>query len=210
MELHAEHRALAHWNLEATAVLLQNQFPEHHIVVVRPSRMQMLTYSCFDNFVPSNNIGVPEHTPNHGALQHMEALLSRLSGLIQKEGLLSRHGYGGVKGESAEDETQTSPSQPKVNGTSASDLYPALDKGRLSFIGFSKGCVVLNQFLYEFHYLKVSLILHCLLLMQRKETNLECICFLFCSFFIPNILSIHSSFSMFLTIMWLNFGFCDS
>lgn len=29
-----------------------------------------------------------------------------------------------------------------------------LDQYDLIVIGFSKGCVVLNQFLYEFHYLK--------------------------------------------------------
>ncbi|XP_037945208.1 UPF0565 protein C2orf69 homolog isoform X2 [Teleopsis dalmanni] len=29
-----------------------------------------------------------------------------------------------------------------------------LDKSKLVLIGFSKGCVVLNQFIYEFHYLK--------------------------------------------------------
>ena len=32
-----------------------------------------------------------------------------------------------------------------------------LDKTRITLIGFSKGCVVLNQFLYEFHYLKTLL-----------------------------------------------------
>lgn len=29
-----------------------------------------------------------------------------------------------------------------------------LDRARLILIGFSKGCVVLNQLIYEFHYLK--------------------------------------------------------
>jgi len=29
-----------------------------------------------------------------------------------------------------------------------------LDRTNLSLVGFSKGCVVLNQFIYEFHYLK--------------------------------------------------------
>lgn len=29
-----------------------------------------------------------------------------------------------------------------------------LDRARLVLIGFSKGCVVLNQLIYEFHYLK--------------------------------------------------------
>ena len=165
MELHNDHRALSNWNLEMTAVILQNQFPEHHIVVVRPSRMQMLTYSCFDNFVPSNNVGVPDHTPNHGALLHLEALLSRLSGLIQKDAMV-RESYKqpiptpNEAGQNLEnsDNNPTSTSkldQPKVrNGISILNLR--LDKGRLSIIGFSKGCVVLNQFIYEFHYLKVS------------------------------------------------------
>lgn len=30
----------------------------------------------------------------------------------------------------------------------------SLEKAHIRLVGFSKGCVVLNQFLYEFHYLK--------------------------------------------------------
>lgn len=33
-------------------------------------------------------------------------------------------------------------------------VFPALDKADIQLVGFSKGCVVLNQFLYEFHYSK--------------------------------------------------------
>lgn len=45
-----------------------------------------------------------------------------------------------------------------VNGENSEDC-PAqptadLENCNISLIGFSKGCVVLNQFLYEFHYFK--------------------------------------------------------
>lgn len=53
MEQHKEHRGYLCWNLEATAALLQKQFPAHNIVVIRPSRIQIMTFSCFDNFVNS-------------------------------------------------------------------------------------------------------------------------------------------------------------
>ncbi|KAG8262871.1 hypothetical protein J6590_045070 [Homalodisca vitripennis] len=33
-------------------------------------------------------------------------------------------------------------------------IFPALDKTDIQLMGFSKGCVVLNQFIYEFHYCK--------------------------------------------------------
>ncbi|XP_060645521.1 mitochondrial protein C2orf69 homolog [Drosophila nasuta] len=54
----------------------------------------------------------------------------------------------------------TQPQQPRP-ATPTSDNNPLwwrenlnLDKSKLVLIGFSKGCVVLNQFIYEFHYLK--------------------------------------------------------
>ncbi|XP_032593093.1 UPF0565 protein C2orf69 homolog [Drosophila grimshawi] len=55
---------------------------------------------------------------------------------------------------------QTQPLQPRPT-TPTSENNPLwwrenlnLDKSKLVLIGFSKGCVVLNQFIYEFHYLK--------------------------------------------------------
>ena len=40
-------------------------------------------FSCFDNFVPSNNCGVPEHTPTHYALHHLEELLKCISDRVR-------------------------------------------------------------------------------------------------------------------------------
>lgn len=34
--------------------------------------MEYITFSCFDNFVRGNNAGVPDHTPMHYSLQHLE------------------------------------------------------------------------------------------------------------------------------------------
>lgn len=42
-------------------------------------RMEFKTFSCFDNFVPSNNCGAPDHTPTHHALHHLERLLQGIS-----------------------------------------------------------------------------------------------------------------------------------
>lgn len=35
-------------------------------------RMEYTTFSCFDNFVRGNCAGIPDHTPMHYALQHLE------------------------------------------------------------------------------------------------------------------------------------------
>ena len=44
-------------------------------MVVRPSRMERGTFSCFDNFVPTDSVGSPKHTENCGAVAHLAALL---------------------------------------------------------------------------------------------------------------------------------------
>ena len=41
--------------------------------------MEFKTFSCYDNFVPCNNCGSPDHTPTHYALQHLERLLQGIS-----------------------------------------------------------------------------------------------------------------------------------
>lgn len=142
MATHRDNKQYIKWNLENTAVILQSHFQREHIVVVRPSRlashklatfmeflspdqeqrrMEFKVFACYDNFVPSNNTGAPEHTPMHYALHHLERLLQSIATNLK---------------EKDEEEKRD------------------LKKGEVKLIGFSKGCVVLNQFLYEFHYLK--------------------------------------------------------
>lgn len=114
MESHRDNKNYVKWSLDNTSLILKEAFPDSHLVLIRPSRMEYKTFSCFENFVPCANCGVPQHTTMHHTIEHLEKLLENLSNL-----------------------TQTT-----------------LNEQDLVLIGFSKGCVVLNQFLYEFHTLQ--------------------------------------------------------
>lgn len=72
MEVNRDSRSYMKYNLESTALLLRQGYPKSHVIVVRPARMEFKTFSCFDNFVRCNNAGVPDHTPTHHSLDHIE------------------------------------------------------------------------------------------------------------------------------------------
>ncbi|XP_061704326.1 mitochondrial protein C2orf69 homolog isoform X1 [Cydia pomonella] len=166
MQAHRDNRNYIKWNLENTARILSQNFPSHHIVVVRPSRIEYKSFSCYDNFVPSNNAGVPEHTPTHSALLHLQRLLQEVSNQVKK--IPEQELLAGLEAasEDTDDLKSTSPAEGSSNGAASpapETLEPstrrlwwrpslALQDGRLALAGFSKGCVVLNQLLYEFHY----------------------------------------------------------
>lgn len=175
MQAHRDNRNYVKWNLENTARMLGNTFPNRHILVVRPSRIEYKSFSCYDNFVPNNNAGVPEHTPTHNALHHLEMLLqgvsNRLRALPTSELVEAMSTVSLPEEIDIEDlhnaSIHQSGEQSKSNGASkggqTSQLKPELDfskwkeklsleGSRLTLVGFSKGCVVLNQMLYEFHY----------------------------------------------------------
>ncbi|CAL8071932.1 unnamed protein product [Orchesella dallaii] len=161
MEQHRDHRNYVAFNLEATAVMLQKQFPDHHVAVVRPSRIQMLTFSCYDNFVHCNHTGAPEHVITHHSLHHLELLLQNLSKRIAKGDEPNptkkslEDGTEKVEGND-EDSTVSSTTVDELatQQRNKNNVLLRLDRAWISLVGFSKGCVVLNQLLYEFHYLK--------------------------------------------------------
>ncbi|ESO84552.1 hypothetical protein LOTGIDRAFT_131973 [Lottia gigantea] len=107
MESHRDNKRYAHWNLEDTAQLIHSKFPGSTVLVIKPSKMHLKTFSVYNNFVESNDFGCPSHSTEYGAI-------SNLSKLYQ-------------------------------NILSLSDAGPH----PLSLIGFSKGCVVLNQIVHE-------------------------------------------------------------
>jgi len=150
----AESREHIQWNLEATTAMLQNQFTDRHIIVIRPCRLQDRIYSCFDNFLPTAGHGNPEHTPHHGALLHLRRLLRVLARRINDERLDALM--------KPDDEIEASQTRIALRLKFLSKGLPGnsgpvdFESADISIVGFSKGCVVLNQFLYEFHYLKVS------------------------------------------------------
>uniref|UniRef100_A0A182QR78 Uncharacterized protein n=1 Tax=Anopheles farauti TaxID=69004 RepID=A0A182QR78_9DIPT len=182
MESNRDNKNYIKWNLENTALLLRESFPHSHIVVVRPMRMEYSTFSCFDNFVRGNNAGIPDHTPMHYSLQHLEELLINLTKKLTKPILDQDFLYKLLSASSTKGYTSDAPATCKQNNVDIlqSNIYDApptagpdataepddlgellwwrdnlnLDKASLKLIGFSKGCVVLNQFIYEFHYYK--------------------------------------------------------
>ncbi|CAB3235183.1 unnamed protein product [Arctia plantaginis] len=191
MQAHRDNRNYVKWNLENTARMLGHNFPTKHVLVVKPARVEYKSFSCYDNFVPSNNAGVPEHTPTHSALHHLEKLLqgvtSRLKSLptadlleavssvslpeeidiedLHKSAVQTGEASGTRPGRGRTDSPGPGPGpgsgpgpapglpEPEVDPLWWRDKL-ALDESQLTLVGFSKGCVVLNQLIYEFHYTK--------------------------------------------------------
>ncbi|XP_064455889.1 mitochondrial protein C2orf69 homolog [Ornithodoros turicata] len=125
MELHRDNRRYAKWNLEYMADLMFQHFPQSHCIVIRANRLQFRTFSCYDNFVESSDIGAPTHEFSVAALEHLQKLIASLAAEIEKR------------------------TSPRRHVLSASLLQPPL-----VLVGFSKGAVVLNQFLYSFKALE--------------------------------------------------------
>ncbi|XP_012938334.1 UPF0565 protein C2orf69 homolog, partial [Aplysia californica] len=115
MEKHRDNRRYKEWSTEATAAKVLGKFPQSLVFVVKPSRMHLLTFAVYSNFVETSDFGNPSHSCDFGAVKH-------LSGL-----------YSSAVGEVYDAEGADGPS----------------DDTPVSVVGFSKGCVVLNQIVFE-------------------------------------------------------------
>ncbi|KAG5885879.1 hypothetical protein JTB14_019142 [Gonioctena quinquepunctata] len=147
------------WNLENTARLLQNTFKDSHIVVINSVRKFSKTFSCYDNFVPSSDYGIPNHLPMHRALLHLEKLLYNIDERMRTMSELEittamEFSKKSLISENSDEMSLTG--QVSEYSTNISEDQNSLANGDLKLIGFSKGCVVLNQFLHEFHHYKTS------------------------------------------------------
>ncbi|GFQ89447.1 UPF0565 protein C2orf69 homolog [Trichonephila clavata] len=135
MLAHRDNQHYSKWDLESTAVLLHNHFPQQAIIIVKPAKMSLMTFSCYENFVNVNNFGAPTYEKNIDSLKHLKLLLSNTGTVIQKK--------------------QNEASSIIENNINLPVLEPLnLIEIPLTVIGFSKGCVVLNQFLYSFQSLQ--------------------------------------------------------
>lgn len=159
---HRDNRNYIQWNLESTSKLLQNSFVDSHIIAIRPARMEFKTFSCYENFLPCSKCGVPEHTFIHHGLEHLELIILNASRTLRtmsneefSEAVeVSRKGL--VSETSLSEDVETPKNIPYRNTLN-------LDDCDVTLIGFSKGCTVLNQFLYEFHHYKSN---------NRNEPNI--------------------------------------
>ena len=80
-----EHKKFLEWSLEAVVSKLAVSMPTSLVIAIKPSRMERQTFSCYDNFVKSNNIGVPCHVydPELGAIHHLHNLLTCLEPIVK-------------------------------------------------------------------------------------------------------------------------------
>lgn len=124
---HRDNKRHVQWNLEHMAVLMGSHFPRAHCIVIRPLRLQYLTFSCYDNFVTSNDMGAPTHEFKVTALEHLIGLLNHLADRIDAKTKASWRGVG-----------------------------QAIREMPIILVGFSKGCVVLNQVLYALKAMEVT------------------------------------------------------
>ncbi|NXA40769.1 CB069 protein, partial [Eudromia elegans] len=165
MSCHPENFQWEHWSFENVATILAHRFPNSFIWIVKCSRMHLHKFSCYDNFVASNMFGAPEHSTDWGAFKHLHALLVNAFRLAQNVLLSQKSTYGLNKDATvAAGQSQPQPG-PTANSSSSMERERASEcpsnsalnlsapsaVGAVSFtlIGFSKGCVVLNQLLYE-------------------------------------------------------------
>ncbi|XP_063586570.1 mitochondrial protein C2orf69 homolog isoform X2 [Penaeus indicus] len=179
MTAHRDHGHYVKWSLTNIASLMAEKFPSHHVFIVKPSRMERKTFSCYDNFVESNSVGAPTHNPGVMAIKHLDGLitegLKKVASIKAEKLLSSHHHYQETcsgKLESCEvnvnpqstDETAVKPASgsekplPVDKAEKACDSETktdVLEYEEITLIGFSKGCVVLNQLIIEFHLLSV-------------------------------------------------------
>lgn len=123
MLAHRDNKRYEEWNLESTARLLCQLFPHNHIWVVKASRMTLKTFAVYSNFVTSNDVGCPEHEAGQMSWHHLYKLLGNAGERLR---------------DACSEQTEDTCVDVKVNA-----LAP------VTLVGFSKGCVVLNQLLYD-------------------------------------------------------------
>ncbi|XP_053089944.1 mitochondrial protein C2orf69 homolog isoform X1 [Pangasianodon hypophthalmus] len=112
------------FSLERVALVLGARFPGRHVWLVRPSRLHLHKFSCYSNFVSCDLFGAPKHSPDYGAVRHLRALL----GNAMKRAAIAE------------------PLPPLVGASVPAPLPTGFS---LILVGFSKGCVVLNQMVHE-------------------------------------------------------------
>ncbi|CAF0859139.1 unnamed protein product [Didymodactylos carnosus] len=133
MNSNSESRKYKQWNLVSTGELLQKRYPNSSIILIRPNEMKDEIFSRFSNFVPyTNERGDPEkYDPTN-----FPAFYHLQQLLIEISNKL-------------------------INEQESSCISIHDNSIKLTIIGFSKGCVVLNQLFHELNHLSS----------QKEDTN---------------------------------------
>ena len=136
MESHRDNHRYAAWNLESTAELVQKKYPKSLVSVIKPSEMHLRTFSVYSNFVEFDALGVHYLGPEKGSWSHLKALHRNILAEVEKN-------RDEVSGQCQSDSTKE---EKCVQDSLNSEHFSSLP---IHIVGFSKGCVVLNQLLYD-------------------------------------------------------------
>lgn len=120
------------WNLERTAAMLNARFNDSFILIIKPSKMFHRSLSIYQNFLKFNTAGNPEFSNDSGCLRHCSVVYYNALDRA------ARH---------ERDTMNNNGEQCLANGSK--DQCFADGKASIKLIGFSKGCVVLNQIVFE-------------------------------------------------------------
>ena len=139
MLAHRDNGKYVKWNLESTAELLLQRCPDNHIWIIKPQKMHLKTFSVFSNFVCANSFGVPEHSENQASWQHLQEVLKTACHILTRRLDTVTDGF---------QECDTNKEFSSSHSCTIGRIVPNYTLP-LTLIGFSKGCVVLNQLLYD-------------------------------------------------------------
>lgn len=127
MQSHRDNHRFEEWNLESTARLISHRFPTSHIWVIKPATMELKTFSVYSNFLAWEEISKPLFGAGQNSWQHLSKLLRSAVERMNTD---------------YENKTANTCARDEICSTFNDDL-PVL------IVGFSKGCVVLNQLVYD-------------------------------------------------------------
>lgn len=127
MKSHRDNHQFEEWNLESTAELLARHFPSSHIWVIKPAAMEIKTFSVYSNFLAWADMSRPLFGAGQNSWQHLFKLLR-----------------------CAVDKMNTDYEKTTADTCTRDEICSIFnDALPLLIVGFSKGCVVLNQLIYD-------------------------------------------------------------
>ncbi|CAK9294562.1 unnamed protein product [Gordionus sp. m RMFG-2023] len=149
-----DNKRFVQWSAENTALLLSKRFPNHNIWIILPSQFYLNTFASYNNFVPSDKFGVPE------PFISLTSLSFGNSGVCHLVSLLKNFSSSLLCSSQHEKVRLNLPCTTIIEGddNDASRKWIMGIKDVISgnywkLVGFSKGCMVLNQFAHEFSLL---------------------------------------------------------
>ncbi|XP_077979209.1 mitochondrial protein C2orf69 homolog [Glandiceps talaboti] len=146
MESNRDNRKWRKWNLEYTANILRQRFPKSYVWVIKSSRQHAGSFSCFDNFVHCDIIGTPTYSEGVEAITHLKKLLENAIDYVNTETPYCSTDHTKLYTEKQSSQCVDESVQ-NAEDKSAETKVPV--ELPIVLVGFSKGCVVLNQILHE-------------------------------------------------------------